>query len=473
MFSEYEAALQTSSAPTLDEIAAAAGAADLFLFRRIDADHFAHIGGAGRGTGWAGIVEIGVPEEPLVAEALRTNTIERRHQPEPWHVFGPYFGTAVAIVPVDADIFAVFGSRDESLLRLSDAELRELAAVASESTFEVAPAKRLADELEVVNAVRDLLRTPGGTFDETLQNVVDQAAASLSCELGVLFVPGTQRVASFDPAGLLADQAATVASTLSAVAGRESLPTCIQDAATNDLPSPFSAADGVVSYYLLGIDEPVAAVLLLAHTSAAPRGFTKLCQSLGERLIEAAGPMLLTALTRDGLRDDLERAAGEARHDALTGLANRLAWTEALAAVAADGHPVSVIQFDCRGLKQANDTYGHHVGDRLLRTIGDIALSCVRDGDLVARVGGDEFAILLTDTDETVAASIVARIEQAVATEPPVETIPLAIAIGSATTRDGDAAAAHRDADARMLARKSSLQATDPTPVGTGSPGRV
>ena len=102
----------------------------------------------------------------------------------------------------------------------------------------------------------------------------------------------------------------------------------------NELPPPLSTADGLVSYYLLGFDEPVTAVLLVAHTTAAPRGFTLLCQSLGLRLVEAAVPLLTTALSRDGLREDLERASEQARRDTLTGLANRLAWDEAVAKVA-------------------------------------------------------------------------------------------------------------------------------------------
>ena len=64
--------LLTSSAPSLEEVAAAAGAADMFLFRRIDPGRFAHIGGVGRGVGWAGIVEVGVADEPFVAESLQT-----------------------------------------------------------------------------------------------------------------------------------------------------------------------------------------------------------------------------------------------------------------------------------------------------------------------------------------------------------------------------------------------------------------
>ena len=446
--------LLTSSAPSLDEVAAAAGAVDMFLFRRIDPGRFAHIGGVGRGVGWAGIVEIGVADEPFVAEAITTDTIVRRYVGEAWHVFGPYFGMAVAIVPVDDDLFAVFGGDDERLLRVTDAEFRELARFASQSLSGVIAAKRLADELEVVNAVRDLLRAPSSSFDEAMQSIVSQAAAALSCEVGVLYAREHGRVAVYDPTGVLAAKSGAILSVMEGIAERGSVPNCIQDAATNELPEPFSTADGLVSYYLLGFDEPVTAILLVAHTNAAPRGFTLLCQSLGQRLVEAAVPLLTTALSRDGLREDLERAAEQARRDTLTGLANRLAWDEAVARVSLDGRPVSVIQLDCCCLKQTNDTFGHHTGDRLLRTVSHIVTSSVREPDLVARIGGDEFAILLVDADETIAAAVVERIESAVAAEPPIETVQIALAVGAATTRDGDIAAAQREADTRMLSHK-------------------
>src|SRR5689334_2129081 len=91
----------SSAPPTLEELAAAAGAADLFLFRRIDAGRFAHIAGVGRGGGWAGIVEVGIDEEPIVAEALESGSVVRRCEKTRWHVLGPYYGVAAAVVPVD------------------------------------------------------------------------------------------------------------------------------------------------------------------------------------------------------------------------------------------------------------------------------------------------------------------------------------------------------------------------------------
>lgn len=96
------------------EIAEAAGADDLFVFRRVGGRRYAHIGGAGRGAGWAGIVEISADEEPLVGAALSGDSVVCRSQSEPRHVFGPYYAHSVAVVRLSDDVLVVFGYSDES-----------------------------------------------------------------------------------------------------------------------------------------------------------------------------------------------------------------------------------------------------------------------------------------------------------------------------------------------------------------------
>ena len=119
-------------------------------------------------------------------------------------------------------------------------------------------------------------------------------------------------------------------------------------------------------------------------------------------MVEAAEPLLAAAALRDRMRSDLDRAQADARRDRLTGLANRLAWDEAIAATTQSNEtPAAVVMVDGGGLKAINDTYGHQVGDELLCAIAAALNSCVRVGDVVARLGGDEFALLLADADES------------------------------------------------------------------------
>ena len=243
---------------------------------------------------------------------------------------------------------------------------------------------------------------------------------------------------------------------LATIAERATFPSCIQKAEAAELPSPFRVADGVLAYYLLELKRPVPGFLLLLHTRAsAARGFTLLCQSLGHRLVDAAEPLLAAALLRDSMRDELERAGAEARRDSLTGLSNRLGWTEALAAASpCEGSPASIVKLDCRGLKKINDTFGHHAGDRVLCRIADVLTACIREDDPAARVGGDEFSILLCGADERLADAVIERIERTVAGENGFAEIPIELWIGAATARDEDLESTERHADDRMVAAK-------------------
>ena len=105
-----------------------------------------------------------------------------------------------------------------------------------------------------------------------------------------------------------------------------------------------------------------------------------------------------------------ERLEHQAYHDALTGLANRSLFQRELGDhVNAMPGSVAVLFCDLDGFKAVNDSQGHDVGDALLRIVADRLRGCVRPGDLVARFGGDEFAILVRDDDALVAARQVAE----------------------------------------------------------------
>ena len=111
----------------------------------------------------------------------------------------------------------------------------------------------------------------------------------------------------------------------------------------------------------------------------------------------------LKAETRevDQLRSDLAQARGEAYTDALTGLKNRRGLEQALKALQADGAGADgscVIMIDIDHFKKCNDTYGHVFGDKVLRIVAQIIVSSVKGQDTAARVGGEEFLILLPGT---------------------------------------------------------------------------
>jgi diguanylate cyclase len=101
--------------------------------------------------------------------------------------------------------------------------------------------------------------------------------------------------------------------------------------------------------------------------------------------------------------EELDRTRHEARTDALSGVANRKAFDNKLRLLLGyhrrDGHPFVLMLLDLDHFKWINDTYGHISGDRVIGALGGLLTNLVREGDFVARYGGDEFAALLPHTD--------------------------------------------------------------------------
>ncbi len=123
-------------------------------------------------------------------------------------------------------------------------------------------------------------------------------------------------------------------------------------------------------------------------------------------------------------------------HDSLTGLYNRAFFEEELKRLNTKRqYPITLILGDCNGLKIANDIFGHLEGDRLLIAIADIMRKATRQEDIVARWGGDEFAVILPRTDEVTAASVRERI-LALCAEAEANPIRPSLALGSATNMD-------------------------------------
>lgn len=109
------------------------------------------------------------------------------------------------------------------------------------------------------------------------------------------------------------------------------------------------------------------------------------------------GEALSVAVIHDAtlLDGHLSRATQMAETDALTGLANRLHLSRRIQALIAQDTPFGLLYIDLTRFKQFNDRHGHEVGDEVLRIVAQRLRANVRDGDVAARIGGDEFVMLL------------------------------------------------------------------------------
>lgn len=154
----------------------------------------------------------------------------------------------------------------------------------------------------------------------------------------------------------------------------------------------------------------------------------------------------------------LERLAEEARTDPLTGLLNRRGFDEhavrEVAHVRRDGSPIALATLDIDFFKQVNDEWGHLMGDRVLANLARVLTTECRVIDVVARLGGEEFAVLMPGSDETGAEAFVERVRAALASPRP-ELPAVRISAGIvAMTRSPDLATMLEGADRALYAAK-------------------
>lgn len=127
-------------------------------------------------------------------------------------------------------------------------------------------------------------------------------------------------------------------------------------------------------------------------------------------------------------------------HDQLTGLYNRHYFEEEMTRLEKGRlYPISIIMADIDGLKEVNDSLGHSAGDELLVRSADLLRESFRAEDVVARIGGDEFAALLPGTDQKAAEKVCERIQMIFSQPAGPDEVPVHISIGTGTAKKGRA----------------------------------
>jgi diguanylate cyclase (GGDEF)-like protein len=215
------------------------------------------------------------------------------------------------------------------------------------------------------------------------------------------------------------------------------------------------------------VDLALAPVALAVAFAAADEPLALLCIVPLAALLQALG-----AERRRRIDDNIElgraveNAARAARSDPLTGVGNRLAWQEAVAVAAEryelDGTGASFVLVDLNGLKETNDTFGHDTGDRLIQALAVALHAAIPMDAKLARIGGDEFAVLAEGRDERYCAAIVAAIRNELAGLT-VGGVPVRASLGAAACPPSATFdEALRLADERLYAEKTATPELDP-----------
>lgn len=167
------------------------------------------------------------------------------------------------------------------------------------------------------------------------------------------------------------------------------------------------------------------------------------------------------------LKAQLAELEGLADRDALTPLLNRRAFVRELSRVRTFaqryGAPASLVFFDLDGFKGVNDRFGHAAGDAALKAVAERLSANVRESDMVGRLGGDEFGVILVQADHATAELKAAALAQAIEAEP-IQfgdwTAPVHVSFGvRQISAEAEPEALLAEADAAMFARKRARQA--------------
>jgi two-component system cell cycle response regulator len=192
---------------------------------------------------------------------------------------------------------------------------------------------------------------------------------------------------------------------------------------------------------------------LSLYRSGAARGF-------GSEEFELAchfGEVAAIAIDNATTHAELARLATT---DDLTGIANRRRFREQLERelIAMNRHrlPLSLLLFDLDDFKNINDTHGHQVGDEVLKTVASTLVGALRANDVVARIGGDEFAVLLPCTANGDALRTGLKLQAAIAASR--DDLALSACFGAASLDPGMVGNLLADADKLLYAAKSNRQ---------------
>jgi diguanylate cyclase (GGDEF)-like protein len=245
----------------------------------------------------------------------------------------------------------------------------------------------------------------------------------------------------------------------------------LDDLSTTDLGIGFvySVLDVLADRF--GLDD---ATVVLSDESLGIQAFRFRRRQVDTELLDRVGtapgvyatPDVVPEVVRDAVRSicqlalSLHLARYSAAHDALTSIANRRAFDAALHTAAVQssryGWAFSLLLADLNELKAINDRAGHAVGDDVLRQFGFALRRSVRAGDTAARIGGDEFAVILANAEGSEVESFLERLRTTLV--PSGVAIEFSVGTATAPFESTDPGELYRIADARLYEKKGMIK---------------
>ncbi len=188
----------------------------------------------------------------------------------------------------------------------------------------------------------------------------------------------------------------------------------------------------------------------LSISRAEPNSFSQKDAERLKAFVNYAG----IAIENAHLYEEVSRLA---LTDPLTGIFNRTFFQAELARLEGSrSFPISILVADLDNMKMTNDTFGHTAGDELLKITARSLQSIFRSDEIIARIGGDEFAVLLPGNDEVKANEFAKRIDEKMKLHNTMHPdLPIQLSVGVATAKESSLAAVFSIADQRMYAEKS------------------